>query len=343
MKGTEDSALDRSFSPLLLFGRKHPGPHGTDADEATKRGDDETAKDPMFFYSISRRRSVCKIVDDLRDHLYWTTPHGWLLMAHAHPGSRLTFLWNPFTRRRIDLPPDRERFLTRNPVRCALSHEPTDPSCVVLVVNSVDTVLWHCRPGAAEWSEHGYYQAGGLGVHHGRDDVIHAMSLVTAASGKFYASLLGATVLTLEFSPAGPAFTETPIAEQPCHPIPMYRVWSLHLLESRGELFSVSLYHPLMERCDKVAQIVVRRLDLPARAWVEVDAIGDRAFLVDAAHFGASLGAEGAGLKGNCVYYLRRGEKGLYVYDMERGTTAMHDPGPDLPDDATSVILMPAS
>nr|CDM81998.1 unnamed protein product [Triticum aestivum] len=302
-----------------MFGQKHPRPHGTNAedDEATKRGDDETAKDPLFFYSISRRRSVCKIVDDLRDHLYWTTPGGWLLMAH--PGSRLTFLWNPFTRQRIGLPPDTEKFLTRNPVRCAFSHEPTDPACVVLVVNRADTVLWYCRPGAgaaAEWSEHGYYQAdaGGLGAHHGRDDLIHGMSLVTAAGGKFYASLLGATVLTLEFSPAGPAFTETPIAEQSCHP--MYRAWSLHLLESRGELFSVSLYHPLMERCDKVAQIVVRRLNLPARAWVEVDAIGDRAFLVDAARFGASVGAEEAGLKGNCVYYLRRGEKGLYVYDQ---------------------------
>ncbi|XP_048562336.1 uncharacterized protein LOC125543127 [Triticum urartu] len=334
MKGTEDSALDRSFSPLLLFGHKHPRPHGTNADgepdeDAENDETEKKAEDPLFFfYSISRRRSVCKIVDDLRDHLYWTTPHGWLLMAH--PDSRLTFLWNPFTRQRVGLPPDRDKFLTLNPVRCLLSHEPTDPACVVLVVNCVDTVLWYCRPGgAAEWSEHGYYQAGTLGTHHDRDGVIHAMNLVTAAGGKFYASLLGATVLTLEFS-SGPAFAETPIAEQPCHP--MYRVWSLHLLESRGELFSVSLYHPLMGRCDKVAQIVVRRLDLPARAWVEVDAVGDRAFfLVDAVHFGASLGAEEAGLKGNCVYYLRRGEKGLYVYDMGRGTTAMHDPGPDLP------------
>lgn len=186
MMGTEDSALDRSLSPLLLFGHKHPGPHGTNADETTKRGDDETekaAKDPLFFYSISRRRSVCKRVDDLRDHVYWTTPHGWLLMAH--PGSRLTFLWNPFTRRRIGLPPDRAKFLTRNPVRCLLSHEPTDPSCVcvVLVVNCVDTVLWYCRPGGAEWSEHGYYQAGSLGIHHDRDDAIHGMSLVLAGPG----------------------------------------------------------------------------------------------------------------------------------------------------------------
>lgn len=98
-----------------------------------------------------------------------------------------------------------------------------------------------------------------------------------------------------------------------------------------------------MERGDKVAQIVVRKLDLSARTWVEVDAIAGWAFLVDAIHFGASLGAKEAGLKGNCIYYMRRGEKGLYVYNMERGTTAMHDPGPDLPDDATAVILMPAA
>ncbi|XBI16578.1 hypothetical protein VPH35_058814 [Triticum aestivum] len=352
MKGTQDSALDRSFSPLLLFGHKYRGPHGTNADvdqdddgihgdqdEPNQDAeDDETpekkAKDPLFFfYSISRRRSVCKRVDELRDHLYWTTPHGWLLMAH--PDAHLTFLWNPFTRQRIGLPPDRDKFLTGNPVRCVLSHEPTDAACVVLVVNCVDTVLWYCHPGGVEWSEHAY-TAGSL--DHDRADVIHGMGLATAAGGKFYAHLLG-NILTLELSP-DPAFTKTPVDGEPN---PVYRTWSAHLLESCGELFSMSFYHPLMERRDKVALIVVRKLDLSATSWVEVDTIGDRVFLVDANRFGASLGAKEAGLKGNCIYYMRRGEKGLYVYNMERGTTTMHNTGPDLPDDATAVILMPAS
>uniref|UniRef100_A0A8I7B505 KIB1-4 beta-propeller domain-containing protein n=1 Tax=Hordeum vulgare subsp. vulgare TaxID=112509 RepID=A0A8I7B505_HORVV len=368
MEGTEDSALDRSFSPLLLFGHKHSGPHGTNADgaqgeardddgkaakrhdqdepdedaeddETTKRGDDETekmSKDPLFFfYSISKRRSVCKRVEDLRYHLYRPTPQGWLLMTH--PCSCLTFLWNPFTRQRIGLPPDIDKLLMRNPVRCVLSHEPTDPSCTVLVVNCMDTVLWYCRPGGAGWSEHAYTADS---LDHDRNNLIHSMSNVTAAGGKFYAHLFD-NILTLELSP-DPTFTKTRVIDDQLKP--MYRTWSYHLLESCGELFSVSFYHPLlMERRDKVALIVVRKLDLSARAWVEVETIGDRAFLVDPIHFTASIGAKEAGLKGNCVYYLRQGEKGLYVHNMERGTTTMHDPAPDLPDDATGVILMPAA
>uniref|UniRef100_A0A8R7UTN7 KIB1-4 beta-propeller domain-containing protein n=1 Tax=Triticum urartu TaxID=4572 RepID=A0A8R7UTN7_TRIUA len=79
------------------------------------------------------------------------------------------------------------------------------------------------------------------------------------------------------------------------------------------------------------------------RAWLKVETLGDRVFCVNYRHFGASLSAQEVGLQGNCIYFLRGDDKGLYVYNMERGTTTLHNPGHDLQDDVAPEMLMPAS
>lgn len=92
----------------------------------------------MFFYRITRRQLLARRLDGLKYHFYWITPQGWLFMLH--PDSHETFLWNPFTHQRNSLPMDQEEFLTKNKIRCLLSHKPTNPNCAVLVVNRRDTV-----------------------------------------------------------------------------------------------------------------------------------------------------------------------------------------------------------
>jgi hypothetical protein len=74
----------------------------------------------------------------------------------------------------------------------------------------------------------------------------------------------------------------------------------------------------------------VHKLDLWEGAWSKVDTIGDMVFFFDNCRgYGASFNARQLGLaKGDCIYFLTSDDKALYVYDMKRGTTAMHNPGP---------------
>ncbi|KAF7065403.1 hypothetical protein CFC21_071509 [Triticum aestivum] len=365
---SEDSSLlDPTLFPLLLFDYDYyePGGDSTDdsidgdledqedhdgSDESEKSdNDDETseANGAFFFYSITKRLLLRKRVDHLKDHLYWTTPQGWMLMSH--PDSHDTFLWNPFTHERIGLPPDEDDFLPSTRIRCLLSHRPTDPDCVVVVVNCRDTILWYCHPGANRWSSHMYDYTGGNQWFTNMQDVVahdqirraavRSMSSLTAVGGKFYAHMSD-RVVRLEFLP-NPTFTTIP-AEEASNTGYSYTCSHSSLLESCGELFSLIMKHPTV--CDhKVAQIEVQKLDLSTRAWVKVDKLDDRVFFVDSGCLGASLGAKEVGLKGNCIYFVRRQDKALYVYDMERGTTAVHDPGLDLPDDMAPEIVVPPS
>jgi hypothetical protein len=307
-----------------------------DEEEEDGNDDDGEPNDTMFFYNIARGKLQSKrLLDDLKGHFYWITPQGWLLMLHRV--SHETFLWNPLTSQRVSLPSDLEKFLTKHVTRCLLSHKPTDPNCVVLVVNCRDTVFWYCHPGGNQWSKH-TYRSSMLGEKRG--NVISGMIRIVAAGGKFYAHffryLIG-TILTLDFCP-NPKFTTTPVGDMSNHVYPCHDSF---LIESRGELFSLTFHQPCF--IDMVVHIAVHKLDTEARDWKKVETLGDRVFFVNFRHFGVSLSAEEVGLKGNCIYFLRNGDKGLYVYSMERGSTTLYNPGKDLQDDVAPEMLMHVS
>lgn len=91
----------------------------------------------------------------------------------------------------------------------------------------------------------------------------------------------------------------------------------------------------------KTTEIDVHKLDITRRAWVKVDTLGDRAFVVNTIkNSGVSVNAKEVYLDGNCIYFLMRGDKGLYVHNMERGTTTALNPGVDV--NVAAQILMPA-
>ncbi|KAE8816469.1 F-box protein [Hordeum vulgare] len=364
MNGSQDTApLDPDIFPLLLFHYNNYMPmeessdvdepdhdNEQDADDASYKsdGDDEPeeaekshrvesaeeANDSLFLYSINTMQEPqCRGLDDLESHFYWVTPQGWLLMRHHD--SRETFLGNPSTRERISLPSGQGDFLEENTTRCLLSHAPTDPNCVVLVINCRDTVLWYCSPAAgAQWFEH-RYESWRLDESH--SVVVGDMRRLTTFGGVFYADLFH-TVVKLQFSPH-PTFTVTPVGVRS---LPLHSCTDFQLLESCGELFRVSFG----QQCfvDELLHVGVERLDVAHMAWVKVHTLGDRVFLVNSRYFGASLSAQVAGLKPNCIYFLRHGDKGLYIYNMERGTTTLHNPGRHLQDDvAAEILLIPAA
>ncbi|GJM98901.1 hypothetical protein PR202_ga15953 [Eleusine coracana subsp. coracana] len=117
------------------------------------------------------------------------------------------------------------------------------------------------------------------------------------------------------------------------------------LVESCGELFMVQFYLSLL--CtERTLRFQVHRLDLRRNAWVKVTRLGiNRAFLISCDHisyslFGASMLADKFGLKANCICFSNNDDKGFYVQDMERATTTLLDPGPEITDAMMPILLM---
>ncbi|XBI40008.1 hypothetical protein VPH35_124673 [Triticum aestivum] len=305
--------LDPSLAPLLLFDRG-----GGQSDD-----DDDT----IFLYSIPKRKllSRSRRAAGLAGHRYWVTPQGWLLMLHLE--SRDTFLWNPSSFKRIHLHVDQDNLLDGiGDGRCLLSRRPSDADadCVVLLLDRDNSVFYYCRPvpGGSRWLRHAH------GHHSLMDNCL-------ATAGEKFCSYNANGIVTLEFSP-NPTFTTHDLLEHSSRIIKPtgYTMWCDLVVESNGELFSLIFCHPVLSE-RRVTQIVVRKLDLSTGAWLRADTLGGAVFLVDCTRrYGASFDARRvAGLgKGNRIYFLTYEDKALYVYDLERGTTAMHDPGLDLHD-----------
>lgn len=292
----------------------------------------------------------------MKDHRYWTTPQGWVLMAAR--GGGVTFLWDPFTGARISLPPDREGFLAGDDdgpesskiIRCLVScklpivHNHPSRSCLVLVIDLAATVLWYCRLGAGDgeddvvdrqWLKHEY----GTVV----DGVRLDWSRLTSVGDKFVMDLGTDKVVALEFSPE-PQFTVIPVEAVDRGSWPPQNGTSKHAwVESPGCLFRVRFRysdHSLGNR--SIVSVEVSKLDLSARAWAKAGTLDGRAFLLVHPQFGASLDPHEAasGLKGDCIYYCMPDDDALHVYDMERaGTTSLRNPGCH----CSAKVLMPTT
>uniref|UniRef100_A0A0E0M0T9 KIB1-4 beta-propeller domain-containing protein n=1 Tax=Oryza punctata TaxID=4537 RepID=A0A0E0M0T9_ORYPU len=303
----------------------------SDDDDDNTIDEAKEVNDTLLLYSISSKQLVAHSkLDDLKDHFYWITPQGWLLMLHRD--SHEIFLWNPFTSQRISLPFDQDRFLVKNYTRCLLSHSPTDPNCIVLVLSLDDTVIWYCHIRGTQWFTHKYH---GRRFHRHRLTVIKSMSLLTAVEGQFYTTF-GDRIVTLEFLPY-PTFDIVPIKSAQNT---VYHYADICLLESSGDLFILFFYHP-MTCFQKTVEIDVHKLDITRRAWVKVDTLGDRAFIVNITeNSGASVNAKEVYLDENCIYFFTCRYKRLYVHNLERGTTTALNPGADI--NVAAQILMPA-
>jgi hypothetical protein len=339
---SSSSPLDLRHAPLLLFDDHGEG-------KATDGGG-------MFLlYSIPSKQVLRRRVSEMKDHRYWTTPQGWVLMAAR--GGAVTFLWDPFTGARISLPPDREGFLGGDDglksKRCLLSckslvhHHRPSRSCLVLVVDLADTVLWYCRLGVGDgedvdrqWLKHEYGTVDGMS---------HLGWSLTSVGDEFLMDLVWTDrVVTLEFSPE-PQFTVIPVeaVDRDRWPWPPHNGTSKYAwVESQGCLFCVRFCYSdhSLGNCS-IVSVEVSKLDLSARAWAKVGTLEGRAFLLVHPQFGASLDPHeaGSGLKGDCIYYCMPDDDALHVYDMGRGTTSWGNPGPYIGDHCSTKVLMPTT
>ncbi|KAG0537369.1 hypothetical protein BDA96_03G143300 [Sorghum bicolor] len=283
------------------------------------------------------------------------------------PSTRDACLRDPFSSRTVRLPSDHPESLlpsSNEHTRCLMSkHRPTaaaaaaaaddDPAgCIVLLVHLEEPVLWYCSPGGSRWLRHEYSPK--LIASDDHSHIMWAMSRLTAARGKFYTLVYGDgrdnKIMALEFSPAGPIFSTTHLARTPF----LSRFLQVQLVESCGDLFFFQRVSLEPFCAQSITEINVYKLVLSSNdnAWVKVKVatLGDnRVFFCGSDggsygyEFGASMAADEVGLKPNCIYFTHgvgnKNDKGLYVHDLERGTTTLHNPATNVPDSAKPLLL----
>ncbi|KAL6655953.1 hypothetical protein ACP70R_006779 [Stipagrostis hirtigluma subsp. patula] len=216
-----------------------------------------------------------------------------------------------------------------------------DGSCVVLVIHRTDPVLCYCRPGGSRWIRH-EYRPESLVVddRFGREKIIKAMAKLTAAGDAFY-TFWDDKLATLQLSPE-PRLSAFHVEDEPQR-TNCYLVTRSRLVESCGKMFRVQFSYTKL--CDRrIQRVEVHKLDRSTSTWVKkVTDLGNRVFFVSSGQFGASMAADELGLKPNCIYFSNPDDKGLYIYDMEQGTTSLRSPDPDVPDSMQPILLMPVT
>ncbi|KAF0914987.1 hypothetical protein E2562_033067 [Oryza meyeriana var. granulata] len=254
---------------------------------------------PTFFSIFGEEEIDCDI-DGLTNNKFWVTPEGWILVRDA--ASLITFLMNPLDYdNKIQLPHLPEDLPRES--TCLLSGKPADPAggCVVLLVESVATVIWYCRIGdgdGEEWTRHEY----DIGTHHEKVPICS----IAGCRRKFYFNNTLSGIGVLEFSPS-PTFTTVKLAGE----FDVVHSAKVFLVESGEELYMVSLVYGI--GCDMTdGETRVYRMDFseqPPR-WRRADDLGGggRAFVLAPWYFGASCSAEKCGLEEDCVVVFFPGD-----------------------------------
>uniref|UniRef100_A0A0D9V1Q5 KIB1-4 beta-propeller domain-containing protein n=1 Tax=Leersia perrieri TaxID=77586 RepID=A0A0D9V1Q5_9ORYZ len=248
------------------------------------------------------------------------TPLGWILVRESAGGS--TYMLDPRQDKKIQLPPlagiEDDVLVYSN---CLLSDQPTSPAgCIVLVVEPLETVIWHHHMGTSVWIRH-EYDIGIQGDEH-HPDKIHIVPIATC-HGKFYFnSCCFNEISVLEFCP-GPQFSSIKLDGAGLRDSSGKGGIHVFLLESDGELCMVRLQTVLPPASS--LQVHVYRMDFSQQRWCLVNDLGDRAFFVAPFYFGASCLAGEYGIQKNCVYSVRYWrDRAFTISNMEDGSSHVH-------------------
>lgn len=316
-ESVEESGVSPSPSPLPL-------PLPVLVHDLGDRTDDSQTQ-----YSVSTQALSTAAIAELRDYRCFETPQGWVLALD--PASLHTFLWRPQDDDRIRLPPLEEAFPPR--CKCLLTHDkpaaavPSSGCCFCfVVVFDLDTdEMWVCRVGAADHRWESFRCD--LGDNNRRRHVAKGHG-IAAVGGKIYYELSGYELGTITFGSDHSLPDLAAVIDVDMVDLPLSKpMASTYLVESCGDLFLVVIFFDGYN-VHKVAELAVYRMDFSEPAWCKVDGIGaDRVFLlggdmIGVSNFGASCSAGGAGLRGNCLYFLNHlaiTENFLHVFDLNNG------------------------
>ncbi|XBI98731.1 hypothetical protein VPH35_018936 [Triticum aestivum] len=227
----------------------------------------------------------------------------------------------------IDLAPlAMDQDLLRLGAHCLLSDEPTDPSCVVLLVEPNTTFIWYLRLAGnqTQWERHEYDIGSQV---YDEDHEKHpawigktVIRQIGACRGKFYFNPASIELGVIDFSasPAGPPAFGSILTRCHEHDEGEYAVVGrVFLVESEGELYMVNL---LMDEADlnKYTGLSVYAMDFERTRWRRVGDLGGRAFVMAPVYVGASC--EAGRLRGDCVYVVHPMSRELQVFDVKDGS-----------------------
>ncbi|KAF8396984.1 hypothetical protein HHK36_018622 [Tetracentron sinense] len=228
-----------------------------------------------LFDPSSRKTYTIKI----KDHMDFSTTevcaskHGWLLLSQncingeAKPPYSLLFLYNPFTKERINLPnlDVRSCFSTTT-----FSSLPTSPDCVFF---SIDydyhkgmVCISTCHCGDKTWTTHIYDTFGWPQ----RFSVMNYRNIVFYKGMFYFLNCYGTLVIFDVAKGRLISDIDKPVGTSKLYTgPPHFPVFETYLVESDGELFVILI-------CNMSSWVRVWRLDHSQMAWVSVESLGNR-------------------------------------------------------------------
>ncbi|KAF7045124.1 hypothetical protein CFC21_054260 [Triticum aestivum] len=275
----------------------------------------------LFSFSLAGARplEVVALEEELKNKSLCPTPKGWMLVVQHRDAAGTTYLLDPRSSQRIDLPHlDIQQGLIPY-CSCLLAGDPTAPGCPVLVVEPIATLAWHCRVGDGEWARHDY-DIGTLGDEHFVEKRVIAS--IAACRGRFYFNAVPAETRVLELARPGagaPAFGS--VATEPAEADRFGRARVFMVGTDDDELYKVVLLH----RGGSYDEARVLKMDFSEHRWRPVEDLGGRAFFVAPMYFGASCAPTGGRVRQDCIYSLVGVANNTFrVFSLKDGTSEVH-------------------
>ncbi|XBH98471.1 hypothetical protein VPH35_127981 [Triticum aestivum] len=271
----------------------------------------------LFSLAGARPLTGVALEEELKNKSVCPTPQGWVLVQHRDAAAAAaTYLLDPRSSQRIDLPHLAIQQGLIPYCSCLLAGDPTAPGCPVLVVEPMATLLWCCRVGDGEWTRHDY-DIGTLGDEHFVEKRVIAP--IAACRGRFYFNAVPAETRVLELARPGsgaPAFSS--VATEPAEADRFGRARVFMVGTDDDELYKVVLLH----HGGSYDEARVLKMDLSERRWRPVEDLGGRAFFVAPMYFGASCAPTGGRVRQDCIYSLVGVARNTFrVFSLKDGTS----------------------
>jgi hypothetical protein len=252
----------------------------------------------QIFFSLSMNRYYKKSIPEMHNkEIMSTNTSGWLVLKDVE--SLDLCLLNLRSKEVVQLP----RLETIDDCRiCILSSPPSEPNnpCHIVFIDIERCIFYFCKLGDDKFGNQEF-------------DVDIFMMDATLFEGKIYI-LTMCVLFTAEFIGSELVFTRIGLIES----LPRGIIhFSTNLIESCGELFHVYMLSlPVQEQFEKVFGFLIFRMDPIEKVWVQVKNIGERTIFI-AGNKSMSCIATEKGVKRNSIYFTKRCDRFLYVFDLE--------------------------
>ncbi|XXG54920.1 hypothetical protein AAC387_Pa03g2687 [Persea americana] len=259
-----------------------------------RRVDDECR---FFIKASDGKRCVMLLPEFGKRYAYVGCFYGWLLIGDVYL-RHLLFLMNPFTGARIDLP---LWDVTKSVYRATLSSPPTEPNCVVIILNYWYSNITFCRIGDNAWTT--------------QECHLEKPEEALLFRGKFYILCHQLRLPDAECS-SQPKLAMMKLPQGPHHSFTLWKCVP-YLVESGDEILLVVKGYSRPN--GPVDRFIVLQLDLSTSSWLVLESLRDHILFLGE-NCSVSLQAARLGRRGNLIYFTEPHHSGWWVFDMENGS-----------------------